>query len=65
MTADLSYCCKRIVEKLRLRLTAETKRTLAAAAQVQRRSLSEFVLESALGRAEEVLADRRVFELPH
>ncbi|MFT4057691.1 MAG: DUF1778 domain-containing protein [Novosphingobium sp.] len=50
-------------EKLDLRLTAEAKHTLAAAAQAQRRSLSEFVLESALDRAEEALADRRVFQL--
>ncbi|WP_341645636.1 type II toxin -antitoxin system TacA 1-like antitoxin [Thauera sp. SDU_THAU2] len=40
-------------EKLDLRLTGEAKHTLAAAAQAQRRSLSECVLESALGRAEE------------
>jgi uncharacterized protein (DUF1778 family) len=51
-------------EKLDLRLTAQAKHMLAAAAQAQRRSLSEFVLESALGRAEEALADRRVFQLP-
>lgn len=51
-------------EKLDLRLTAEAKHTLTAAAQAQRRSLSDFVLESALGRAEEALADRRVFQLP-
>jgi|SRR5690606_5375713 Uncharacterized protein conserved in bacteria len=51
-------------EKLDLRLTAEAKHTLAAAAQAQRRTLSDFVLESALGRAEEALADRRVFQLP-
>lgn len=51
-------------EKLDLRLTAEAKHTLTAAAQAQRRSLSEFVLESALSRAEEALADRRVFQLP-
>lgn len=50
-------------EKLDLRLTPEAKRTLAAAAQAQRRSLSDFVLESALGRAEEALADRRSFQL--
>lgn len=50
-------------EKLDLRLTPEAKRTLAAAAQAERRSLSDFVLESALGRAEEALADRRVFQL--
>lgn len=50
-------------EKLDLRLTPEAKKTLIAAAQAERRSLSEFVLESALGRAEEALADRRVFQL--
>ena len=50
-------------EKLDLRLTPEAKRTLSAAAQAERRSLSDFVLESALGRAEEALADRRVFQL--
>jgi len=50
-------------EKLDLRLTAEAKHTLTAAARAQRRSLSEFVLESALSRAEEALADRRVFQL--
>lgn len=50
-------------EKLDLRLTPEAKRTLAAAAQVERRTLSDFVLESALGRAEEALADRRAFQL--
>lgn len=50
-------------EKLDLRLTPEAKRTLAAAAQIERRTLSDFVLESALGRAEEALADRRAFQL--
>lgn len=37
-------------EKLDLRLTAEAKHTLTAAALAQRRSLSEFVLESASER---------------
>lgn len=50
-------------EKLDLRLSAEAKRTLAAAAAAERRSLSDFVLESALGRAQETLADRRSFGL--
>ena len=50
-------------EKLDLRLTPEAKRTLAAAAQAERRTLSDFVLASALGRAEEALSDRRVFHL--
>lgn len=50
-------------EKLDLRLTAEAKRILATAAAAERRSISDFVLESALGRAEETLADRRSFHL--
>jgi uncharacterized protein (DUF1778 family) len=50
-------------EKLDLRLSAEAKRMLAAAAAAERRSISDFVLESALGRAEETLADRRSFHL--
>ena len=50
-------------EKLDVRLTAEAKRTLAAAAAASQRSLSEFVLESALARAEETLPDRRKFQL--
>lgn len=50
-------------EKLDLRLTSEAKRILATAAAAERRSLSDFVLESALDRAEETLADRRSFQL--
>ena len=50
-------------EKLDLRLTAEAKHILATAAAAERRTLSDFVLESALGRAEETLADRRSFGL--
>lgn len=50
-------------EKLDLRLTAEAKRRLHAAAAASQRSLSEFVLESALARAEETLPDRSRFVL--
>lgn len=50
-------------EKLDLRLSAEAKRTLSAAANASQRSVSEFVLESALSRAAETLPDRRRFEL--
>jgi uncharacterized protein (DUF1778 family) len=50
-------------EKLDLRLTRQAKRTLQAAAATSRRSVSEFVLESALARADEALADRRIFSL--
>jgi uncharacterized protein (DUF1778 family) len=50
-------------EKLDLRLTPEAKMALQAAAAASRRSVSEFVLESALARADEALADRRTFGL--
>jgi len=50
-------------EKLDLRLTRDSKLTLRAAAAASRRSVSEFVLESALVRADEALADRRTFGL--
>ncbi len=50
-------------EKLDLRLTLDAKRALQAAAAAARRSVSEFVLESALARADETLADRRTFNL--
>ncbi len=49
--------------KLDLRLSPEAKQRLQAAASVARRSVSEFVLESALVRAEETLADRNRFGL--
>jgi uncharacterized protein (DUF1778 family) len=50
-------------EKLDLRLTPESKSTLYAAAAAVHRSVSDFVLESALARAEETLADRSRFGL--
>jgi uncharacterized protein (DUF1778 family) len=50
-------------EKLDLRLTREAKLALQTAAAASRRSVSEFVLESALTRADETLADRRSFGL--
>ena len=50
-------------EKLDLRLTRSAKRTLQTAAHAAHRSVSEFVLESALARAEETLPDRQRFGL--
>jgi uncharacterized protein (DUF1778 family) len=50
-------------EKLDLRLTSEAKRALQSAAAAQHRSVSEFVLESALARAAETLPDRTHFGL--
>jgi uncharacterized protein (DUF1778 family) len=50
-------------EKLDLRLTPDAKTALQTAAAASNRSVSEFVLESALARADEALADRRSFGL--
>jgi uncharacterized protein (DUF1778 family) len=50
-------------EKLDLRLTRTAKRTLQNAAEASHKTLSDFVLESALSHADSVLADRRVFHL--
>ena len=50
-------------EKHDLRLTREAKTVSQTAAAASKRSVSEFVLESALARADEALADRRTFGL--
>ena len=50
-------------EKLDLRLTRSAKRALQSAAHAERRSVSDFVLESALARAAETLPDRQRFGL--
>ena len=50
-------------EKLDLRLTPSAKRILQIAASSAQRSVSEFVLESALARAAETLPDRQKFGL--
>lgn len=50
-------------EKLDLRLTADAKRRITAAAAVAQRSVSDFVLISALNQANETLADRQQFGL--
>ena len=50
-------------EVLDLRLTAAAKQMLDAAAKASQRSVGEFVMESAMARAQEVLADRRRFGL--
>jgi uncharacterized protein (DUF1778 family) len=49
--------------KLTLRLTPEAKRRITAAAQAQERTVSAFVLQSALERAGQALADRSRFLL--
>jgi uncharacterized protein (DUF1778 family) len=50
-------------EKLDLRLSSSDKRILEAAAFVSSRSVSDFVRESALSRADEMLVERRTFVL--
>lgn len=50
-------------EKLDLRLTPAAKQVLHQAAAAARRSVSDFVLQSALERANESLSDRRQFGL--
>jgi len=50
-------------EKLNLRLSSADKRTLEAAASACNRSLSGFALDSALSRANKMLADRHTFLL--
>lgn len=53
----------RRTEKLDIRLTPRAKETLYAAARATNRTLSEFVLDSALVHADEALADRQYFWL--
>ena len=50
-------------EKLDLRLTLAAKRTLQHAAEASHRTVSDFVLESALSRADSILAERHVYRL--
>ncbi len=50
-------------EKLNLRLSLAAKRTLQAAATAEGKSVSEFVLDTAVSEAEGRLADRRIFTL--
>ena len=50
-------------EKLHLHLSPEAKRRIVAAAESQQRSVTDFVLQSDLDRANETLADQRVWTL--
>jgi len=54
---------ERRTDKLDVRVSPTVKAKLQAAASYTHRSLSDFVLDSALSRADELLADRRVFSL--
>lgn len=61
--AKLAVMAERRTEKLDVRVSRSAKEKLQAAASASRRSMSEFVVESALASAEEMLAERRVFGL--
>jgi uncharacterized protein (DUF1778 family) len=50
-------------EKLDLRLSSAAKKKLFSAAAAAHRSVTDFVLESALSRADETLAERQWFGL--
>lgn len=50
-------------ERIDVRATPSMKRLLQEAAQTANKSVSEFLLESALTAAAETLADRRLFVL--
>jgi uncharacterized protein (DUF1778 family) len=54
---------KNRIEKLDLRLTASARRVLQGAAQASNKTVSGFVLQSALERAEDLPANRPVFRL--
>ena len=61
--ATQTMSTERRTEKLDLRVSRSAKTKLQAAASASHRSMSDFVMESALSRAEETLAERRVFGL--
>ena len=50
-------------DRIDLRVYPEAKEALQAAAELRHKSVSEFILDSALGAADEVLANRRYFGL--
>lgn len=50
-------------EKLDIRLTTDAKALLQQAAEARHKTLSEFVLDSALGVAQDVLSERNSFGL--
>jgi len=61
--ASQTLVTERRTEKLDVRVSPSAKAKLQAAASAAHRSMSDFVMESALSRAEETLAERRVFGL--
>ena len=50
-------------DRIDLRIQPEAKEALQAAASLRHKTVSEFIIDSALRAADEVLADRRYFGL--
>ena len=48
-------------ERINLRTSAEQKQLLAEAAELEGKTITEFMLEVSLSKAQEALLDRRVF----
>jgi len=61
--ATQSMLVERRTVKLDVRVSPAAKAKLQTAASAVHRSMSDFVMESALARAEDTLAERRVFGL--
>jgi uncharacterized protein (DUF1778 family) len=61
--AGSAVVTERRTEKLDVRVSRAAKAKLQAAAAASHRSMSDFVMESALARAEETLVERRTFGL--
>ena len=61
--ASSAVVTERRTEKLDVRVSRSAKAKLQAAAAASHRSMSDFVMESALARAEETLVERRTFGL--
>src|ERR1017187_6786189 len=61
--ANSAAATERRTEKLDVRVSTAAKAKLQAAAAASHRSMSDFVMESALARAEETLVERRTFGL--
>ena len=61
--ATQSPQAERRTEKLDVRVSPAAKANLQAPASASHRSMSDFVMESALSRAEEMLVERRIFAL--
>lgn len=51
-------------ERIALRVTPHQKETIEAAAALLGRSVTDFAVQVAVERADEVLADRRTFHVP-